>query len=130
MSRIRTQYHFRPSEQGLQAWNVRRLIQRCHGLPTERLALSAIRELDEPYWYGAEGEVPTARSIAEHMKLVLSVSLAYPIIVCPEGRLLDGMHRCVKALLEGHEHILAYRLLALPPPDHIGLGPDELPYGD
>lgn len=128
---MRKQYHFRRDDQGrLLAWDVDRLIALTAGLPASELALADIRELDEPYWYDAEDGAPTCRSIADHMRLVQDSELAYPIIVCPDGRVMDGMHRVVKALLQGRKHVLAYRLPTLPAPDYVDVDPDELPYGD
>lgn len=125
---MRKQYHFRRSDQGLLAWDVHRLIRLTRGIVPVPVPLSAIRELDEPYWYDAEGDEPTGRSIADHLRLILAADLAYPVILCPDGRLMDGMHRVVKALLEQHDTVLACRLAVLPPPDHVGVSPDDLPY--
>jgi hypothetical protein len=47
---MRAQYHFRQLPQGLCAWNVYHLVESSSTLPRERVPLSAIRELDEPYW--------------------------------------------------------------------------------
>lgn len=92
--------------------------------------LSDIRELDEPYWYDLEGDRPTCKSIADHIRLVQATDLAYPIILCPAGRVLDSMHRVVKAFLEGRTHFLVYRLPVLPEPDYLGVDPDDLPYDE
>lgn len=127
---MRPQYHFRSGAAGLQAWDVRKLVAVAAQLQAECLPLCALRELDEPYWYAAEGDVPTCRSVAQHMQLVLAADLRYPIIICPQGRLMDGMHRAVKAWLEGRDTIQAYRLRTLPEPDYVGVDPDDLPYGD
>lgn len=127
---MRQQYHFRPGSTGLQAWDVRKLVAATAQMQAECLPLSALRELDEPYWYGAGDAPPTCRSIAQHMQLVQAADLRYPIIMCPEGRVMDGMHRAVKALLEGCSTIQAYRLLVLPAPDYVGIAPDDLPYDD
>lgn len=127
---MRRQYHFRPSPDGLRAWDVHRLIRLTHGLPVEQVPLTAITELDTPYWYDEESDRPTCRSIAAHMKLVDAADLAYPIILCPQGRVMDGMHRIVKALVAGADSVRAYRLPELPAPDHVGVDPDDLPYDD
>lgn len=127
---MRKQYHFRHSDEGLRAWDVDKLIRLTKGMKADEVLLSAIGELDEPYWYDAEGDTPTCRSITDHMRLVQAANLAYPIILCPEGRVMDGMHRVVKALLEGHDFVRAYRLPILPEPDYIGVHPDDLPYDE
>lgn len=125
---MRKQYHLRQSEHGLLAWDVDKLILLTSHLKITDYPLSDISELDEPYWYSHEGKRPTCRSIAEHMRLVQAADLAYPIILCPEGRLMDGMHRAVKALLKDQTSLPAYRLLVMPEPDYVGIEADALPY--
>lgn len=127
---MRKQYHFRKSPEGLLAWDVGNLIQLTKDLSAEWTSLSSIRELDEPYWYESGSDEPTCRSIAEHIRLINETDLAYPIIICPVGRVMDGMHRVVKALVEGKGQIQAYRLPQLPSPDFVGVNPDALPYDD
>ncbi len=60
--------------------------------------------------------------------MIQEADLAYPIIICPEGKLMDGMHRVVKAHLEGWTSIQAFRLAMLPKPDYIDVDPNDLPY--
>lgn len=127
---MRTQYHFRRSPQGLCAWNIHRLIELTRNLPRERVPLSAIRELDEPYWSGQPGQQLTCRNVVEHTRLILDCDFTYPIILSSDGRVMDGMHRVCKALLEGHSDIEAVRFISDPEPDYIGIDPDDLPYPD
>lgn len=42
---VRAQYHFRASEQGLLAWDVRRLIRLSRNLPVQAVALGEIASL-------------------------------------------------------------------------------------
>ncbi|MFT3800291.1 MAG: hypothetical protein QM766_03655 [Burkholderiaceae bacterium] len=127
---MRKQYHFRESNEELLAWDVHKLIGLTKDLDAEDVQLAAIRELDDPYWYTSEDDSPTCRSIAGHMRLVQAADLRWPIIICPEGRVMDGMHRVVKALLEGRGTIRAFRLPTLPAPDYVGIDPEDLPYDD
>lgn len=127
---MRVQYHLRKSPLGLLAWDVRRLLVHTQGLEPEEVPLSVIRELDELFWYDAEADAPTCRSVAEHARLMEEAELRYPIILDPEGRVMDGMHRVCKALNLGHEAIMAYRLHELPPPDFTGIPAEALPYED
>ncbi|RYD22732.1 MAG: hypothetical protein EOP88_06990 [Verrucomicrobiaceae bacterium] len=127
---MRPQYHFRSSPRGLLAWDVRKLIAISKDLPTEDLPLTSIGELDEPFWYDLEGDTPTCRSIAMHARLIADTDLSYPIIVDPEGRVMDGMHRVCKALGLGMKSISARRLITLPEPDFIGVGAADLPYDE
>ena len=129
---IRPQYHIRPSPQGPLAWDVRKLIAHAQTLQLQpRLVpLSAIAELDQCYWFSEPGDEPTPRAIAQHMQLVEAADTAYPILLDAEGRLMDGMHRAVKRLVQGQQDIWALQLPATPAPDFIGVAADDLPYED
>ncbi|HTW79200.1 MAG TPA: hypothetical protein VME23_06650 [Terracidiphilus sp.] len=118
------------SPQGLCAWNIKRLVKLSSSLMHERVALSAIRELDEPYW-GNDGNRPlTCREIAEHGRLIIDSDLSYPVILSSDGRVMDGMHRLCKALIQDLDEIEAVRFSVDPEPDYIGVQPDDLPYED
>ena len=125
---MRKQYHFWPSDSGLLAWDVDRLIELSKDLPRQRVALASIREIDEVYWFDGELERPTCRKVLEHMRLIDEADLSFPILLGAEGRVMDGMHRVAKALLAGHQTIEAVRFASDPEPDHVGRAPDELPY--
>jgi hypothetical protein len=96
----------------------------------ERVPLSAIGELDEPHWALERTQPLTCREIAEHARLILDCDLAFPIILSSDGRVMDGMHRVCKALLEGLHDIEAVRFIQNPEPDYVGLNPDDLPYSE
>ena len=128
--RMRAQYHFRNSAQGLCAWNVRRLVELSKDLVRERVPLTAIRELDEAYWCGGQDQKLTCRQVVDHARLMLECELAFPVILSSDGRVMDGMHRICKALLQGLEHVEAVRFVCDPEPDYVGVEPDELPYED
>lgn len=125
---MRQQYHFRQSQQGLLSWDVFRLIRLAQTLPVIDIPLSSIQELDEAFWYDLGGAKPTCRNIVEHASLINQADLSYPIILCYEGRVMDGMHRICKAEMLGLETIKAVRLPDYLEPDYIGVEPDELPY--
>jgi hypothetical protein len=119
---MRKQYHFRPGPSGMRAWDIDRLVELSRELVPTLVPLAEIRELDEAYW----GEM-TCRDVAEHARLIHEADLSFPVILSSDGRIMDGMHRAAKALLEGRSHIAAVRFTTDPEPDHIGLGPDDLP---
>jgi hypothetical protein len=125
---VRKQYHFWPAEKGFDAWDVDRLIELSRGLPTERVPVDSIGEIDTSYWFESCAEVPTVRRVVEHTKLMLEADLSFPIILGHDGRVMDGMHRIARALLEGKTEIDAVRLLSLPEPDYRSCRPYELPY--
>lgn|GEM_PF-83303 len=126
--RLRKQYHFRRSRHGLLAWDIDRLIELSKDLEPIDIPLSEIRELDETFSFDAEGDTPTCRRIADHAKLILETDLTHPIILSQCGRVMDGMHRVCRALLEGRRTIQAIRFKNDPEPDHVGVAPDKLPY--
>lgn len=64
-----------------------------------------IRELDENYWFGEKHDQLTCRAITEHFRLMTETDLNHPVILSSNGRLMDGMHRVCKALMEGVETI-------------------------
>lgn len=109
-------------------WDVRKLLRLAQDLPVIDVPLRDIRELDESYWFDATDQPATCRAVADHMRLVETADLSYPILLCAEGRVMDGMHRVVKAYLSGHSTIAARQLRETPSPDHIDVAPDALPY--
>lgn len=127
---MRKQYHLLPSERGLLAWDADRLIELTADFPRCQVPLSAIRELDEAYWFGGERDRPTCREVAEHARLIQEADLSYPIILSADGRVMDGMHRVAKAYLSGHERIGAVRFEVDPEPDYVGVEAEMLPYED
>lgn len=126
---MRKQYHFRPSEDGLMAWDVDRLVALTKHFPRLFVPLEAIRELDEPFWFG-NGDVPTCRLVVGHARLMAAADLGFPIILSADGRVMDGMHRVGKAILLGRPAIEAVQFVNDPEPDFIGVHPDELPYDE
>ncbi len=110
---MRKQYHIRDSERGLLAWDVDQLIRLTSGQKPVDLPLERIQELDETFWFSRDGHTPapTCLRVAEHAKLINETSLDHPIIIDPEGRVMDGMHRVCKALISGQKTIKAVQLL-------------------
>lgn len=125
--KLHQQYHFRKSENGLLAWDVLKLIELSKDFEIVQVPLSKISELKETYWFGL-GAPPISEDIAQHAKQIYEADLSYPIILCPEGRVMDGMHRVCKAFLEKQETISAVMLNVLHEPDYVDKQPDELPY--
>jgi hypothetical protein len=125
---MRKQYHFQKSERGLLAWDIEALIMASKNFPRLEILVSDIKELNEPYWFGLEGNNPTCRAILEHMQLINAVDLSYPIILSSSGRVMDGMHRVCKAFAEEMKTIQAVQFKEDPEPHFIGVNPDKLPY--
>jgi len=90
--------------------------------------MSAIRELDEPYWSTGYDAPLTCRALVEHLSLIEQVDLSFPIILSSDGRVMDGMHRVAKALMRGDQFVQAVRFAEDPAPDYVGVRPNDLPY--
>jgi hypothetical protein len=110
------------------AWDVDRLIELSKDLPRITVPLRSIRELDEVYWFDDATQRPTCRRVLEHIALINEVDLSHPIILGADGRVMDGMHRVARALLEGREEIEAVQFESDPEPDHVGRRLEDLPY--
>jgi hypothetical protein len=123
---VRKQYYFRQSNRGLLAWDVDRLVQLTSHLPRKRVPVHEIRELNENCF--GDDEPSTWRALVEHVRLIEDTDLAFPIILSASGAVMDGMHRVAKAALQGRDTIEAVQFDEDPEPDHIGLGPNDLPY--
>lgn len=124
---MRKQYHFRHSDRGLLVWDVDRLILLSRHLPIQVIRLSHLDELDEDYWFQGQ-TLPTVNAIITHFQLIQDCDLTYPIILCQQGRVMDGMHRVAKAKLEGLDTIKAVQFKAEVVPDYINVDPESLPY--
>ncbi len=126
---MRKQYHFRPSKNGLYAWDVHKLIELSKNIEPKNIPLSLIIELNENYWFGGKGDTPICLAIAEHCKLIQETDLKFPIILSSNGRVMDGMHRVCKAFIESRKTIKAIQFSKDPEPDYTDVKhPDDLPY--
>jgi len=105
---------------------VDRLVHLSSRLPRKRIPLGKIRELDEA-WSGEDGP-QSWRALVEHLRLIDEADLSFPIILSSDGAVMDGMHRVAKAVLQGRKDIEAVQFERDPEPDHVGLGPEALPY--
>ncbi|QKV20654.1 hypothetical protein HTY61_12935 [Oricola thermophila] len=126
---MRKQYHFRPSPGGgFYAWDVSRLIELASDLPVTPVPLSEIAELHENWWFQTDDAVPTPAAMLRHFALMHDTDLRHPILLCAQGRVMDGMHRIMKAAWEGRAMLGAKRFEETPPPDHANVMPDDLDY--
>ena len=125
---IRPQYHFRLTEVGLDAWNVERLITLSRDLPVQLVDPRRFKELREDHWYAHTTTMPTPKSILEHVQLIQACDVSYPVILDAQGRVMDGMHRICRAILDELHEIPAVQFIDDPEPDYVNCNPTELPY--
>jgi hypothetical protein len=126
---MRKQYYFRQSSRGLLAWDVDRLVTLSRDFPVLQVPLATIRELSEPFWSEFD-EAPSWQSVVDHIRLIDAADSRFPIILSAEGRVMDGMHRVIKALLAERASIDAVQFTTDPEPDHIGVDPTQLSYNE
>ena len=127
---MRKQYNLLPSDAGFDAWDVDRLIRLSADLPVVPVDLSEIAEIDSTYWYLGDGPVPTVRSIVDHVRLINDADTSFPIILNVDGRVMDGMHRVARALVDGQSVIPSVRFTVEPEPDYRNCDPSSLPYDE
>ncbi len=126
---MRTQYHFRESAKGqLLIWDVKKLVKESQHLKAISIKVDQVKELDQCYWYEFGEEKPTCLNIIEHMKIIQAADLSYPILLCADGQIMDGMHRVCKAKLENRKTIDAIQFDVTPEPDFIDIDPKDLVY--
>jgi hypothetical protein len=128
---VRKQYHFWPGDEGLDAWDVDRLIRLSADLPAADVPLESITEVDTVYWFhGGDTDLPTVRSIVGHIRMIQAVDPSHAVILGSDGRVMDGMHRIARAMLDGRTTIAAVRFATDPEPDYRNCLPADLPYPD
>lgn len=125
---MRKQYHFRKIENDTYIWDVDNLVAFTQHFKVKEIPLSDIKELEEAYWY--PDTHPTTQDILEHMQLIQQADLTYPIILCSQGRLMDGMHRVGKAKILGKDTISAVQFEIDPQADFINVDENYLIYDD
>lgn len=123
---MRKQYHFRQVAENTYIWDVQHLVQLSQNFPIHNIELNCIQELNEAYWFPETH--PITQQIIEHIQLIQEADLSYPIILCAEGRVMDGMHRIAKAQLLHQKTIQVVQFQETPPPDFINIDADELEY--
>ena len=105
-----------------------RLIELTKRFPVKEVPLSSIAELNESFWF--DRTEPTCCEVALHARLIAETDLAHPIILSAEGRVMDGMHRVCKALLESRPTVSAVQFEQNPEPDYIDADIDTLSYDE
>jgi len=126
---LRQQYHHRKKGGDILIWDVNKLAEQSLQMAVVEVPLSDVKELDESFWYGErDGNVPTCSSVADHAKLIEETDLKYPVLMCGEGRMIDGMHRVCKAYMQGLDVIKVVKFDPMPEPDYINKNLEDLPY--
>lgn len=100
------------SQLGRHRWSVLRLIALSKDLPIMEVDID---HLSVYYRY----DKLTLRELVMHVKMVNEANLEYPIILDEDGEIMDGRHRLMKAILNGHKSIKAVRFDENPKPCEV-----------
>ena len=96
-------------------WLTSQLWVLSRDLPVFQYRIADFTGLDTDCWYG-HVNVPTIRSVLEHMARIESADLSCPIILSADGTVMDGVHRICKARLHGVHTLPAVQFMENPPP--------------
>ena len=99
-------------------WYVDELWKRTEGLPIKDVEIESLGILDHDEWFG-DHSTPTIRDVSLRCKRIMAANLDYPIILSPDGGVLDGSHRIAKVWILGHDRISAIQFEVMPSPDKI-----------
>lgn len=99
-------------------WDVPRLWALSADFPVFDFEIADFSAMDLDIWFCGVN-VPTVRAIFEHSLRIDAAELRYPILVDPDGTVLDGVHRLLKAHKLGHTSVRAVRFERMPEPDRI-----------
>jgi hypothetical protein len=102
----------------LHTWDVHRLWVLAEGLSPFDYEVERFSGFDDVMWFGA-GHPPTVRAVLDHLRRVQQADLSRPILFSAEGRVMDGVHRLCRALVEGRGTVKAVRFEPTPPPDRV-----------
>jgi hypothetical protein len=98
-------------------WFVETLWAAARAVPAEEVPLDALPwRADGCHVLGTP---PTWGALADHCARAMSAEPRFPVVVGPDGEVMDGMHRLVRAAVEGRETVSIARLPAAPPPDRV-----------
>lgn len=97
-------------------WRVERLWTLSRDLPPFDFAIEEFTGFDVDCWYG-DVNVPTVRSVLEHVRRMEAADVDYPIILSASGAVMDGVHRICQAWLRGRTTVLAVRFAEDPEAD-------------
>lgn len=103
-----------------QIWDI---WQAAKYMPREVIELATISDQIEDTVWGRTvlqtiqaNELIEHEGVKKHVRRVFSADLSYPIILAPDGYILDGFHRLIKYILRKRRHIPVIRLKSLPEP--------------
>tara|TARA_R110002072_G_scaffold56097_7_gene145585 strand:+ start:11567 stop:11932 length:366 start_codon:yes stop_codon:yes gene_type:complete len=99
-------------------WDIANLWQLSKDFVVLEFEISNFSDMDNDIWFCGV-TLPTVRNVYEHCLLINAADLSYPIILDPNGEVIDGVHRILKATNLGLKTLPAVKFDTLPAPDRI-----------
>jgi len=92
------------------------LLKAASSLPVEEVELPNLPGIEEIFetWPWDEGW--TLREFIQHLTRTQDADMNSPILLAPDGAVLDGYHRICKAAVTGEETLKVVRLIFMPKP--------------
>jgi hypothetical protein len=123
--------------QGDDTYDVYRLIEHAESLPVETVSIHLLNDNKQNICWDDDQKqmispsvvleaigssrpvdwdilIRTHPNLTEHLQKVRDANLQYPLLVFGEKELLDGMHRLVRAWIDGVDSIKIKRFTAMP----------------
>jgi len=107
--------HSRTVDGELHIWDVEALWVLSQNLSVRKMLVENVPNLDDGVWQYKDESV-SVRDVVEHCQRILDADLSYPIILCPNGEVMDGYHRVAKCLLNKIDEIQFVQFEQLPTP--------------
>lgn len=98
-------------------WRVDTLWNYAKDIEIELKSLSDF-DLAVDCWF-QDVQAPTLLNVAKHTQRINNADITFPILLTPDGDVLDGFHRLAKAWIMSLENIPTIQLRNLPPPDYL-----------
>jgi hypothetical protein len=97
-------------------WYVDDLWELASDMPVVRVSVNYLWEMykDNWYWFDSNEERINYDKFLHHYKRCQEADLNYPILIFPDNKIADGVHRLVKAKLLGLDTISAVLFDHLP----------------
>lgn len=105
----------------LDNWHVDRLWQIAENHTKAQVSVDYLwhKYKDQWYWFDSKDERINYDKFLHHYQRCQEADLNYPILIFPDDRIADGVHRLVKAKLLGLKTISAIIFTELPEADFI-----------
>jgi len=100
-------------QNGNKLWSIPRLIQLSSKFKVYKLPIKHLNV------WGIYRESPDTLDYVNELKKIRDADMKYPIIIGPDGSILDGRHRVLHALLNDLKYVKAVRFDKMPYRDAI-----------